>query len=239
MPRVSTKTKNRGGTKTYRCSGCKKDDNTILPGERYYQWQFRYGGPIRRHVDCGYPRRSELTNAIYGGLLDSIDNAEKAIDDATSVEDIVALVEEIASEVEDLRQQYEEAAEPFGGGGPNGEKRDEFESFGYELESFNPDESDEFDEDAVRVAATREYVFNELPPHEHEHYPNEESLPVPNEGDSDENGEWHALLERLGLDEQEMSDAIEAKMEEAREASNEKLEEAKQAAHDVLGQCPY
>lgn len=69
MPRVTQKTKNRGGkAESYPCvhPGCRLNDRRILPGERYYEWAFRYGGKRRQHVSHGMPRQSQLTQSKMG-----------------------------------------------------------------------------------------------------------------------------------------------------------------------------
>lgn len=138
MPRVNEKRKNAGG-KERRCGRCSK---TILPGERYFSWSFRYGGT---HYRCAEhrPRQSELTQSLMADVYLAVEDAQDALPTVDNVDDIRSLVEPVSEVVAGVVDQYREAAEAFGGQGENAERADELEDWQNDLESFYPDEPDE------------------------------------------------------------------------------------------------
>lgn len=73
--KVSTKTKSTAG-KPYTCNKCGKG---IKPGQKYYQWQHRHAQPSRRHVECGYPRQSELCTGKMSGVYAAVESVEDAV----------------------------------------------------------------------------------------------------------------------------------------------------------------
>jgi len=70
MPRVTQHTASNRG-RTYRCTGCGEE---ITEGQRYYMWVRRIGpkSGYRRHVECGYPRPSELSGAKTAVIDDEV-----------------------------------------------------------------------------------------------------------------------------------------------------------------------
>lgn len=141
MPRVRTyKTVNRpGGAAPHTCDKCHQP---IEPGQRRYEWKFRYGGTYRRHVACGRPRQSELTQSNLSTLY----SAQEAIEDAcenqpSTVEDFGAWRDEVeaalsnaAETARDTGAEYETAAEPFGNQGPNQDRYEACEAWADELD---------------------------------------------------------------------------------------------------------
>jgi hypothetical protein len=157
MPRVhKLKTKARRGDKpNHRCQKCRED---ILPGQERFEWEFRYGGPLRQHVTCGYPSRSALTQSKMGGIYDAIDSMQWGDTDGSIAEDLRS----IAETVRDVANEYEEAASNFGNGGENQERYEQLESFADDLDSVaseiegqEPDEGQDEDEfiEALREQA--------------------------------------------------------------------------------------
>src|SRR5262245_26128203 len=106
MPRVTEKTKNKGGKHgTYACGRC---DQPIKPGQKYYEWSFRYGGTRRQHTDHGYPRRGQLTQSKLGAVYDAVDDADKTVGEAASPEDMAAALETVREQAEEVKQEYED-----------------------------------------------------------------------------------------------------------------------------------
>lgn len=164
MPKVVTKTRSRGGNKEYRC----KCGEVIKPGQKYYTWSFRYGGTHYRHVNCGAPKRSELTQSKMATVYEAVEDAELLIDtwdamddtppDRDELTDYLSTVIEVAN---DVAAEYREADEQFGGAGSteSAEKADELEAFAEELQTItfdDPPEKDEFegDEDGYNDAVS-------------------------------------------------------------------------------------
>jgi chromosome segregation ATPase len=132
MPRVNLKTKNKGGKEgTYRCGRC---SDPIKPGEKYYEWSFRYGGTHRQHESHGRPKNSQLTQSKMSGVYAAIESCEDALGSAETKEDIESAVEDCVSEIESVRDEYQESLDnmPDGLRDANTEIPDKIEA----LESF-------------------------------------------------------------------------------------------------------
>ncbi len=130
MPKVYTYT-TRARTKhadrgNYRCGKCGKD---ILPGEKRYEWSFRYGGTYRQHVTCGYPTRGQLTQSKMGQVYDVLDAPW-----GDTQEEIAANLHEAAEIVTQVAEEYSEAAQAFRGAGENADRAYELEAFSSSLE---------------------------------------------------------------------------------------------------------
>lgn len=121
MPRVTTKMRNRGGTKTYLCTGC---GQPVEPGQKYYEWSRRFGmsgSTYRRHVKCGYPRPTELSSAKTAVVQEAIEVATDQINswsvELTGIEDpdesISLEVGDIESALGDAASAAHEAAEEY------------------------------------------------------------------------------------------------------------------------------
>lgn len=128
MPRVHKRTKSTRGKYEYRCRGC---GQKIEPGQDFYQWEKRYGGPQRRHVACGYPRPSELSGRKTAVVEDAIQDAQGELGKVTAalpvewdidsdgtefdltdvVEEIRGLLEPVADEAESVGDEYESSAD--------------------------------------------------------------------------------------------------------------------------------
>ncbi len=149
MPRVSTKTKSKGGkTGTYQCDGC---SDPIVPGQKYFEWSFRYGGTHRQHVTHGAVKQSQLTQSKMSGVYAAVEAAESALASAESIDDIKAALDECKDEVTTVRDEYQEAIDAMIS--PDGavaqecqEKIEALESFAEELESTS-DNIDEYDDE--------------------------------------------------------------------------------------------
>jgi hypothetical protein len=132
----------RESKKIRQCNGC---PDQVMPGQRYYSWSFRYGGRYFRHVKCGFPPRSMLTQSKIGDVYLAIENAEeelKAIREGgvgiDAEDDVRSILESVAEEAERVAGEYRDAAENFGGGGENAERADELESYANECQGFAP-----------------------------------------------------------------------------------------------------
>jgi hypothetical protein len=158
MPRVTSKTKSTRG-KTYNCTKC---GAPITVGQRFYQWARRFGRSgvtYRRHMDCGFPKPSELSSAKtaviedalqdlslsswnpqvpeeWDGNVESIDIDHSEITDA--LQGIADTAREVGSEYEDGVSNMPEGLQQ----GPTGEAMQEIaqelESWADDLESFDP-----------------------------------------------------------------------------------------------------
>lgn len=148
MPRVNTQTKSNRG-RTLHCGRC---GATILPTETYFSWSFRYGG-TRTNCHRHPPRSSELTQSKMAEVYAAIESAEDQLDGCTTIEDIKDQVTDVASTVQEVAGEYRDAAEAFGGQGENAERADELDSWADELESFDPDEPPDPDDDEPAQAS--------------------------------------------------------------------------------------
>lgn len=157
MPRVFRKTKNRGGHKVYACSAptCRieRDGGTrdIRPGDDYLTWKFNRGSRFFRHAECGYPKRSELSNSKMAAVWDAVDDFD--VSAAASAEDIKSDLEAVAQAAREVADEYQAAADSILSAFPSGNTTseacsttaDELNSWADDLESWEPD--DEFDAD--------------------------------------------------------------------------------------------
>lgn len=120
MPRVTTHKKVRG-QKVYRCQRC---GQPVEPGQQYYYWSRRVAPNNYQHVDCGYPRASQLSGRKTAVVLDAAQDAENAVGawepevptvdpDTTELEldvsDLEGYLEDVAQSAEDVADEYEES----------------------------------------------------------------------------------------------------------------------------------
>jgi hypothetical protein len=182
MPRVHTKTRsNRATKRPYRCERCREE---ILPGQRYFQWEKRYGGPRRQHVECGYPRPTQLSNRKTAQIEEAVmdadlsqwqpsipeewDGSTDSID--VDVEHLRDLLSNVAETARDVGQEYQDSFDnlpenfQYGATGEAlQEVAQELESWADEVEDFDPqsDEPDwperEEDEDGNPVSSDDEW----------------------------------------------------------------------------------
>lgn len=129
MPRVHTATRKRAVVKhAMRCIGpCKlaesRDGSTeIQVGDSYYTYSrkmSRGGITYFKHVACGYPRPTQLSNrktaVIEEALLDaswptaSFDSTDLAGQAESFLADVKSVVEEIAGVIRDVGQEYQDS----------------------------------------------------------------------------------------------------------------------------------
>jgi hypothetical protein len=150
MPRVYTKTKNRGGKKlSYSCSRCPEP---ILPGQTYHEWSFRYGPKMRQHTQHGLPRRSQLTMSKMSGVYAAVEEVEDLISaEEFEIEAAKSAMEDAASTIREVASEYEEAAEPFGYSGENQERYEALDGWADEFENFDlPEREDGESEEDYR-----------------------------------------------------------------------------------------
>lgn len=147
MPRVyryKTQARRKHADKGfYRCSKCGAD---IEPGQDRYEWSFRYGGTYRRHVSCGMPRQSELTQSKMSGVYAATEGVEDLFGHWTDPEELTGALESAADEIQYVVDEYREAAEHFGGQGENAERADELERYADDLRNVDLPERDDPDE---------------------------------------------------------------------------------------------
>lgn len=160
MPRVQTQTKsNRGRERHCGRAGCGKK---IEPGERYYQFSFRYGGT---HFRCAahYPRPSELTQSKMSAVYAAIEDAEDQLINA-GLDDMAGIIEAVAEAVDEVASEYRDAGEAMGEAGyENQERADELDGWSSELQGFETPEPEESEEE-TRERATREFIVRETRP---------------------------------------------------------------------------
>lgn len=124
MPRVYEQTARTSKNRRV-CQKCREE---VKPGDRYYQWSFRYGGTRNQHVACGRPLRSQLTQSLLSSIYAAEEEFEKLPEDATWG-DRASAVEAIAEAAGEVMEQYRAAAENFGGAGEHAERADELEQW--------------------------------------------------------------------------------------------------------------
>lgn len=111
MPRVTLHTRSSRVTKRpYICTGCRSE---IEPGQKYYEWERRYGGPQRRHETCGRPRPTELSSRKTAQVEEAILDAQSAIGswDQQPLDGCTEPVESVELEYDDLTSALEAVAE--------------------------------------------------------------------------------------------------------------------------------
>lgn len=146
MPRVSTKTKSKGGkAESYRCDSCPEP---ILPKQQYYEWSFRYGGTHRQHVSCGPVKQSQLTQSKMSGVYAAVEAAEAEIASAEDNDALAAALETCADSVDEVKDEYQESLDNMISQDGSiaqevQEKIETLESFADELRNATFDEFDE------------------------------------------------------------------------------------------------
>jgi len=144
MPKVYTyKTQERrkhADKGYYRCSACGQD---ILPGQERYEWSFRFGGTYRRHVTCGFPRPSELTQSKMAQVYAATEAVEDLFKEDVTLEEVQEALNTAAEEIEQVASEYEEAAQNFGQSGENQERYEALDSYADTIRSA----ADSFDEE--------------------------------------------------------------------------------------------
>lgn len=169
MPRVIEKRANRGATKSKTCGArdCREEaGRSIIAGQQYYTWSFRYGGTHYQHKACGYPRPSQLTQSKVGAIYAAQEAAEDELAALTwedAGKDPQEILEPVIESAREVAQEYRDAAESMGSAGEEMEsKADNIESWVDELESVSVDdweEPDAGDKDAPSLEdAAQEWV---------------------------------------------------------------------------------
>lgn len=141
--RVALKTKNKGiKCETYPCRKCQEP---IKAGEKYYEWKHRYAPPSRQHQTHGSPRQSELCTGKMSGVYAAQENVGDVIDAARQSSDCSGLADaltEAAESVREVAQEYEDNRSNMPEGlqeGPTGsdmqEKAEALNEFADSLES--------------------------------------------------------------------------------------------------------
>lgn len=137
------KKSNRG--KTHNCTKCRKP---IVAGQEFYFWSFRYGGDRFKHVACGAPRPSELTQSLMGDVYASVESVEDILaTESWTTDDVTSAVEELVGVVDTTVEAYREAATAFNDQGPNAERADELESYRSQLDDLDLSEWENADDE--------------------------------------------------------------------------------------------
>ncbi len=159
MARILTKTKSTRG-KPYQCLACHKP---IVASQKYYEWTPFRSFSRRKHVDCGYPKRSETDTSKMSSVYAAIEGAEAQIGTMDDPSDIANLLSEVASTASEIATEYQDAVDALGGAGEgstSAERASALESYAEALESKASDlESEEFegeDESDSAADATNE-----------------------------------------------------------------------------------
>jgi hypothetical protein len=156
--------------KSKKSRSCRHCSHVVEPGESYKWAEPRYGGLMYWCKDHS-PRRSELTSSKVGPLYDAQDMFDPS--NLETVDDIREALQEIADQAREIGEEYTESIENMPESlqdtSPAAEQMreyiDELESYADTLESWDPsvdpDDEEEFDEDAARTEAEAE-VTSEL-----------------------------------------------------------------------------
>jgi hypothetical protein len=224
MPRVyAQKKSSRGAVRT--CGRCGR---TILPGEKYYQWSFRFGGT---RYNCGdhYPRQSELTQSKMSGVYAAIESAEDSLPGAETVDDVNAIVQATAEEIRSVAEEYSEAAEAMGAAGESSDSReraDTLKSAADELEQWEADVEESDDESDPRLVIEKEEWAAMLRARGAD----------PNDFRVDDPKSRAKAFEMFYMNLKELEDRVNARAEEEIEesAGDEAVERARDEAHTVL-----
>lgn len=160
MPRVFQDKKSNRKSKPWRCLQCGKD---IEAGQEYYYWFMRIMGIRRKHVLCGRPRPTQLSNAKTAAVQEAVEDAINIIgswnpeaewgvdngwsvsDDASTIEDAISEVVSSANEVAD---EYDSSADALPENLQNGSQAEalhdvaeRLREWAGTLENFSPDDS--------------------------------------------------------------------------------------------------
>ena len=155
--KVHTVTRTKGGSKQYLCTACHEP---ILPGQKYHHWTPYRSTTRQRHVSCGYPRPTELSNS----KIAVVDEAVQDLDLSGNVEDMKAALEGLASTAEEVASEYNDSADGIESHFPSGNPTSEacrnvaeaLESWAQELQSWDPDDREEDDDEDDYLDACRE-----------------------------------------------------------------------------------
>ena len=119
MARVYTQTA-RSSKFDRRCLAC---GEPIAPGQLMFTWSPRFSGKQYRHVSCGYPRPTQLSNRKTAQVQEAAEDALSAVagwapdlpetdNDQTELEldvsDLESLLEDAAQSAEDVADEYED-----------------------------------------------------------------------------------------------------------------------------------
>lgn len=121
---------------------CSKCGDEILPGQRYRFWKpfFRSRTKIVRCMkpECT-PKMSERESSAMASVMVAAENAQAYIlgwenSNSTTTGDLESALDEVGEAIDDVVSQYRDAADNFGGSGPNAEKADELEDLRSQLD---------------------------------------------------------------------------------------------------------
>lgn len=238
MPRVFSKTANRGAKSKRTCDRCGKP---IKAGQRFYTWKFRYGARYYRHTEHGAPRGSELTHSKASGLYAAQESVEDTLA-AWSGEDASEIAEalrEAANSAEEVKDEYEESInnmpEQLQESSPAAEEmrermdaieqwKDDLDSAASDIEGMEPEEVDRADiEREVAEEMIREAEDND---------PEKKGPLTQGMGAG---GDPVALV-REHLDFAEFERRVEEKVEEAEQEKRDEFKtEVEEKANEALG----
>lgn len=140
--------------------------HVIQPGESYKWAEPRYGG-MKYWCQDHSPKRSELTSSKLGPLYDAQDDFD--VSEATSAEEISEALQSVADTAREVAEEYQEGIDNMPEGLQEGdvaqqsqEKIEALESYANELESWDPSDVEEFDEDEAREEVEKEVLQDVL-----------------------------------------------------------------------------
>lgn len=163
MARVNTATKSNRG-KAISCNKCQKP---IEVGQEYFFWQFAYSPKRTRHVSCGKPKPSELTQSKLSAAYAAIESCEESLPGLDEAADIASALRDCAQEIDNVRQEYQDGLDNMPDGlrdaaenGQTGETMQSLEDFQQNLESAADDiegeDAPEEADDGEELEETRE-----------------------------------------------------------------------------------
>lgn len=226
--RVHTVQKARAAKKPRSCRRC---GHKIEAGETYRWAEPRYG-PLLIWCHEHYPRRSELSSSKLGQVWDAQDEFD--VSEVTDIDEIKTAVEAVGEIARDVASEYEDSISNMPEGLQEGqvaeemrEKIDALEAYADELESWDPDEVEEFDEETVTEEVSSEVILEIVD--EMEEQP-----------DEDVTEEW--ILEHGDAD--DYRSRIVTRLQERRDAWDQEngdaaIEAVREQAVEVVGNFDY
>lgn len=137
MARIHEKTRSsRVSKQPYTCTKCHK---TIDPGQKYYEWTLYHAAPRRRHVACGRPAQSEMTNSKMSAAYSAIEGLEEALaaaHKAKSLDGLESDFDDAISELEQVRDEYQESLDNMGENLAQGDTGQEMQQKIDDIESY-------------------------------------------------------------------------------------------------------
>lgn len=143
--RVKLKTKNKGvRVETYPCRKCQ---DPIKAGDKYFEWKHRHAPFSRQHATHGAPKQSELCSGKMSGVYAANEALEEVISTgnpdelASALESAAESVREVANEYEENRNNMPESLQNGNGGSDMEEKANALNEYADALEEAASDDA--------------------------------------------------------------------------------------------------